>query len=527
MNAVTDTSANAETSQTTTLNKQFKKVKDAAIESENAEGDAGSKLNTALGKLYEFGEQLVGSVNNPDETAFLAFLKSHNVKINAVKRRNPFVALTELAFVGSSPSLRSQRAKVLAFARHTRLPAKDFGKWIGEEGGLKGRLKEAVSFFGGTAQQNNKSERENRLSRSKDYLNQLPSLADFKLPNLADGFAIVLTRIADGQAQAVHVLAHEDEQIEKLEAEIVRFDPAGPARRQLLASLPLGQLWRAVDLIFIATSAKQLGQVRSIALRNTVRANQAVCEVMSVSGARDEATATVLMAGHVGDLPLDECFILYSAVKDEVAGYGFNSAAELFHRAFAEHSNWRLQGTSLIADDLAFPVALLPLAEDHSFRVADDLPATGKTFAIKRAGMDALLAYIDAEATKAKPVRGAKQVRAMPERMEMEDAPGEFRLRSVGSKGDVLIGTSNHALEPELRELAYADLQRVAKAFIAYEADATGYFLDGQTNDACVRFDADIGGDQLTIIIPTRSDEVRNRFRVPLETVVPLQEAAE
>ena len=526
MNALTTASANAGASQTTVLNKRFKKVRDAAIESENAESDAGSKLNNAMGKLYEFGEQLIGPFSNPDEPSLLAFLKDRKVKLNAVKRRNPYVALTELAFTDSSPSLRSQRAKVLAFARHSCVPANDFSKWISEEGGLKGRLKEAVKFFGGTAQANNQAERENRLDRAKDYLNKLPALANFSLPGLDDGFAIVLARIADGQAQAIHVLAHEDHEIEKLKAELVPFDPAGPARRKLLATLPLGQLWRAIDLIFLATAPKQAAQVRSIALRNTVRDNQAVCEVLSVSAARDEATATVIVAGHIGALPLDEYFVLYSAIKTAGDEYGLDGAAELFHQSFAEHANWAVQGTTLVADDLAFPITLQPLADDHSFRVADDLPATSKTFTVDRAGMTALLAYIDAEAIKAKPAKGAKQAYAMDELMEMEDAPGEFRLRSVGSTDDVLIGTSNHTLAPEMCDLAYADLQRVAQALTAYEVDADGYFLDGQTDDACVRFDAEIGSDQLTIIVPTRFGEVRNRFRVPLETAARMQEAA-
>lgn len=517
MNAQTDPSAIAEANPTASLNAQFKKVRNAAIASESAEDVAGYKLNDALSALYEFGENVLGSTTAPDEDTYLLFLKSNDVKINAVKRRNPYVALTQLAFVTSSPSLRSQRAKVLAFARQTCVPVSDFGQWIDEEGGLKGRLKEAVKFFSGTAHTNNERERASRLDRAKDYLNHLPSLADFNIAGLPDGFAIVLARVVDGQAQAVNVLAHETHEIAKLEAAITPFDPAGPARRRLLSTLPLGQLWRAIDAIFLATAPKQQAHVRSIAIRNTLRGIEPICEVLSVSAARDEATAVVEIAGHIGALPLDEYFILYSAVKEKEAGYGFDCAAELFHSAFAEHHNWNLQGTALSADDLSFPITLTQLPPSHSFRVADRLAATAKTFSVTQDGAKALMAYIDAEATKTAPTRGAKQAVSLPELMEMEDANGEFHLRCIGSADDVVIGTTTHALEPEIRDLAYADMLRLAKAMVAYEVDADGCFMDGQTDDACAEFVITLDTDKLTVTIPTRSGEARSRFRVPLE----------
>lgn len=517
MNALTDPSAFSEDAKAQSLNDEFKKVKKLANHFENAEDNAEFALNDALASIYKFGANLLGPIENPDEDTAFLFFKANGVKLNAPKRRNPFIALTELAFEKSSPSLRSQRAKILSFARISCVPAKDFKGWISEDGGLKGRLKEATAFFGGTAHDNNNRERESRLDRAKDYLNNLPSLADFNIANVPDGFAIILARVADGQAQAVNVLAHELHEIAKLEAAIVPFDPSGPARRSLLATLPLGPLWRAVDMIFLATGGKQSGHIRSIAFRNITRNGDPVCEVLSVSAARDEATAIVEITGHVGALPLDQYFVLYSAVKTAEAGYGSEGAAELFHSAFAEHHNWEVQRTKIIADNLPLPINLVALPSTHAFRVADALPSTTKTFSITLDGCKALIAYLDAEAERAKPSRGAKQVLPMAELMEMEDRQGDFCIRSVGSPNEVTIGTTTHVLDPETRDLAYADMQRVARCLAAYEVGASGAFLDGQTHDACLRFEVTVGSDKLAITIPTRSGEARSRFRVPLE----------
>lgn len=514
MNALTDPSVFTE-AKTSAKSNLFEQARLAAAGVEIGEKRSASeieqKLTYAMSLLYEFGENLLGSDDNFQEAAFLDFCSQHGVKINVRKRQKPYIALVEAAFQNSSASSRSQRATVLMYARHEGTAPDALKGWLTakDAGGIKGRLKEAVAHFGSTAAENNQAEREARQDRAREHLRQLPGIGSLHLEGVKEGFAVLIAHVdAEGQATVVKTLYHTDSNPAKLDAILIECDPKGPARHQLLASKPLGRLWRAVDLVTGLTLQKWEGKPRYVSIRNLTIDKKPVCEVMALTSSRNEATARVVLAGHLEGIPADDWVTLDS------------EGAALFLSAFAEHENWRIEGAAIIADGLTGGIPYGPLPDGRTFRVPRDEPATSKTLAITHHGMRDALDFIADQENGHKPsASNTKQYLPMPPLMAVQLDEGQLRLSVLNAPRYAIkhapfavVGTSNHEPEPMDRELAVADVRRLATALTNYEADATGCFVDTEVEDACLRMEADLNGDVLHVNIPMRDGESSNDF---------------
>ncbi len=500
------------------LNTQFKVVQKHADDFHKTEkrhvAEYDTKLSTALVELYAFGEALMGDINDFREDQTLLFFKAHNMKMNVAKRRNPFIALIEMAFGKDSASTRSQRAKVLEYARHQQKKPVEFRAMLASDGGVKGIHEKAVEFFDSTTKKNNDAQKLARLERGRDHLRQLPSLGDFSIGGLPDGFAVFLARVDAGQASIVHVLQHEELRCEPLDATVASFDPEGPARRQVLGSLPLGRLWRGVDLVMSLT--EHMGdQLRHVGIRNLTVNGRTVNELISLSSARNEAIARVRLSEQFVVLPNDDWHLLFSGVQ--------KADADLFRDSFAEYGNWRVSGLTIEADLLATPLAFHPLPDIPTFRIEADLAPTGKDVTLTRDGMRTLLAFIEEQRKGRKPKAGQAVRHSLPELMSIAVESDELRLSFKGAASFsrqntyAAVGTSKHEPAKRKRELAHTMMTRVARAMLDFDFDITGSFLDHDTPDACLQLNADLNGDLLTLTIPTRESEVRNLFTQDLK----------
>jgi len=499
------------------LNVQFKTVRKHADDFQKTEkrhvAEYDSKLSAALVELYAFGDQLMGDIDNYQEDQTLLFFQANAMKMNVAKRRNPFIALIEMAFGKDSASTRSQRAKVLEYARHQQKKPAEFQAMLASDGGIKGIHDEAVKFFDSATKRNNDAQKVARLKRGRDYLQQVPSLGDFSINDVPDGFAVFLARVNDGKASVVHVLQHEMLECDRLDATIATFDPDGTAKRQVLGGLPLGRLWRGVDLVMSLT--EHMGdQLRHVGIRNLTVDGKTVNELVSLSSARNEAIARVLLSEQFVALPNDEWHLLYSGVQ--------KADADLFRDSFAEYENWRVNGLTIEADQLSTPLAFHPLPDIPTFRIEADLAPTGKDMTLSRNGMRSLLAFIEEQRKGRKPKAGQAVRHPLPELMSIAVDNDELRFSFKGAASFsrhntyAAVGTSKHEPAKRKRELAHTMMTRIARAMLDFDFDATGSFLDHDTTDACLRLNGDLGGDLLTITIPTRESEVRNLFTTEL-----------
>lgn len=517
MSANSNAQVSADVDPIEALNTQFKTVQKHAADFQKAEKrhvvEYETKLSTALVELYSFGEALMGDIDNYLEDQTLLFFKTNDIKMNVAKRRNPFIALIEMAFGKDSASTRSQRAKVLEYARHQQKKPAEFQAMLASEGGIKGMHEDAVNFFDSATKRNNDAQKVARLKRGRDHLGQVPSLADFQISDVPDGFAVFLARVNDGKASVVHVLQHEMLECDRLDATVASFDPEGPARRQVLGSLPLGRLWRCVDLLMSLT--EHVGdQLRHVGIRNLTVDGKTVNELVSLSSARNETIARVRLSEQFVVLPNDEWHLLYSGVQ--------KADADLFRDSFAEYENWRVNGLTIIADQLVTPLAFHPLPDIPTFRIEAELAATNKDVTLTRDGMRSLLAFIEEQRKGRKPKAGQAVRHPLPELMSIAVENDELRLSFKGAASFsrkntyAAVGTSKHEPAKRKREFAHTTMTRIARAMLDFEFDATGSFLDHDTTDACLRLHGDLDGDLLTVTIPTRETEVRNLFTTEL-----------
>lgn len=500
------------------LNTQFKAVQKHADDFRKAEkrhvAEYDTKLSTALVELYAFGDQLMGSIDDYQEDQTLLFFKTNGMKMNVAKRRNPFIALMEMSFGKDSASTRSQRAKVLDYARHQKRKPSEFQAMLASQGGVKGIHDKAAQFFDTPAKKNNDAQKAARLERGRDHLRQAPSLGDFQISDVPDGFAVFLARVDAGQVSVVHVLQHEMLACDRLDAIVATFDPEGPARRQVLGSLALGRLWRGVDLVMSLT--EHMGdQLRHIGIRNLTVNGETVNELISLSSARNEAIARVRLSEQFVVLPNDEWHLLYSGVQ--------KADADLFRDSFAKYENWRVNGLTIEADQLSTPLAFHPLPDIPTFRIEADLAPTGKDVTLSRDGMRSLLAFIEEQRKGRKPKAGQAVRHSLPELMSIAVENDELRLSFKGAasfsrhNSHAVVGTSKHEPAKRKRELAHTMMTRIARTMLDFDFDATGSFLDHDTTDACLRLHGDLDGDLLTLTIPTRESEVRNLFTQDLK----------
>jgi len=500
------------------LNTQFKVVQKHADDFHKTEkrhlAEYDTKLSTALVELYAFGSRLMGDITDYQEDQTLLFFKAHDMKMNVAKRRNPFIALMEMAFAKDSASTRSQRAKVLGYARHQQKKPAEFQAMLASEGGIKGIHEQAAQFFESATKKNNDAQKVARLKRGRDHLGQVPSLADFEISDVPDGFAVFLARVDGGKASVVHVLQHEMLECEKLDATVASFDPDGTAKRQVLGGLPLGRLWRGVDLVMSLT--EHMGdQLRHVGIRNLTVDGKTVNELVSLSSARNEAIARVRLSEQFVVLPDEEWRLLYSGVQ--------KADADLFRDSFGEYENWRINGLTIEADQLLTPLAFHPLPDIPTFRIEAELAPTKKDMTLSRDGMRNLLAFIEEQRKGRKPKAGQAVRHSLPELMSIAKDGDELRLSFKGAASFsrrntyAAVGTTDYEPPKRKRELAHTMMTRVARAMLDFDFDVTGSFLDHDTPDACLRLNGDLGGDLLTLTIPTRESEVRNLFTQDLK----------
>lgn len=493
------------------LNDRFKAAQNAAKQFAENEDASPALLKAAMAALFAFGEGLMGTPDDHQHDAVEAFLATHEVKLNAASRRNNYIPLVQLVFDQRSKSLQSQYAKVLQLARHDREPVKTFGTWLGD-GGIKARHKEAVTKFGGTARENNDKERDARIARATAELDKMPALGTAQLTgDYPTGFVTLLAKVDDkGLATILDVAERHLDDIRPM---ILRYDPQGAARKAVLAARPLGRFWRAVDLVMGVTQAKTNSAPRSILITNTMKDDKPVCVVQAVSRAHAYTWACVTTGEHVEGLPVDQPVVLYSGQEQDKATKKviYSGEADLFWTGFAEHDGWRIDGMSIVADALTTPVKLFALPDIHGFRVARVEPSTGKETAISYARLRALQSWIEAQRKVRKSARSVKQRKPFPDTLTMEVEQGNLRVTMTNASQfsdvvakDIEIGTAKPDREFEDRELGLKDVEALIRTINAYEVDLKGYFVDPSGLDTALCLSADVGGDRLEIVIPTR-----------------------
>lgn len=508
----TSTAVNAN-SVTEKLKKEFNSVQAAASAFNISEAKSEALLSDAMLSLFEFGERMMGTPDNYQEDDTLLFLQSMGVKINKSNRTNPYIGLTQKAFGKASASTLSQRAKVLAYARHQRTAPKQFRAWLAQTG-IKGRHKEAVAHFGGTAAHNNEQARDARFEAAKNALNARPVLANFNLTGVPEGFALLLARVeANGDTFVLDVPYHNDQGAERVKAAILPHDPSGSAARSVLISQPLGQLWRATDLIMRLTG----DGLANVMIRNTDDNGAPVCIVQAALGDRYGAWAEVRIAGHVEGIALDQLRLLNASAPAKPKGKDTDAAkvelsyhfeAELFRDEFSKHANWRIDGMTINADGLASGIRLHANSPASAMRIPRKMPDTSKTVTLDREGMASLLTYVAAASSEKE--RGKVAV-AMPEVLCVALDGGKLYLSMPRTQAErACIGSGTHAPDPDKRQLSVAYMKRVTEVLFDLGVDATGCFIDDDITDVALRLRADLDGASLSIIIPTRSDQTVN-----------------
>ncbi|MEG3162978.1 hypothetical protein U1701_00040 [Sphingomonas sp. PB2P19] len=509
------------------LNARFKAAQDAAKEFSENEDASPALLKDAMAALYAFGEDLMGTPDDHQHDAVEDFLATHEVKLNAASRRNNYIPLVQLVFDQRSKSLQSQYAKVLQLARHDREPVKTFGTWLGD-GGIKARHSEAVTMFGGTARENNDKERDARIARATAELDKMPVLGTAQLSgDYPTGFVTLLAKVDDDGLATILDVA--ERHIDSIRPIILRYDPQGAARKAILANRPLGRFWRAVDLVMGITQAKTNGEPRSILITNTMQDDKPVCLVQAVSRAHAYTWASVTIGEHVEGLPLEKSVVLYSSQEQDKTTKKviYSGEADLFWTGFAEHDGWRIDGMSIVADALTTPVKLFALPDIRGFRVARIDPSTGKETAISYASLRSLQAWIEAQRKARKPARSVKQRKPFPDTLTMEVLGGDLRLTMTNASQfskavatNIVLGTAKPDREFEDRELGLKDVEALIRTISAYEVDLEGYFADPSGPDTALYLNADVNGDRLAIVIPTRGGSAVGESCRDLEVAV-------
>lgn len=458
---------------------QFDTIKTAASAFEHNEGETENLLHIALGKIFEFGENI-----RQDPQAFESFLSDHEKAFSKVTKSNPYNAFVDLAFSDKrSKSWRSQMSNVLALAADT-IGDQQFSDWLVSNGGVSGCYALAVQHFARPVTAKAQKLRSIRLTAISEELKGKP-IVKTALPGvrLADGFHRSMLFSQDGQTFLVDIREEDnDATIEKylLEAIGDRAVTTHP-----LADKPLFSLYRAIDLISGTCKISSSAQLQCIAIWNEDAENGAVTKLRFLSDAYSFTHATVTLANALTELNGKAQFIL-----DLVE-------ADIFRQKFQEDTTWTIRkdndGLNL-ADNAKSPtrLTLLPVSDyaDKKLRQGRKLGLRTRHFMMSLDAMQrdrknlsiAMTLLQKANAKKTTPISKPKRFQWVFNGKHIE-LGFEQTSGMMNTNYPSVAFKSTTATLPQ-NELMLADAEAVWNSFVAYGEDIGGYIAHGEVEDA-------------------------------------------
>jgi hypothetical protein len=462
-----------------------------------SEGKTSDLLLEALADLYSFGQELLDKASEKGRNLVRDFFDKKKQPWNKVAQNHPYSALTKLAFGDRSPSSVSQYATVLRYARALKTKPQDFRAWLVAGGGIAGTLAKAVEYFGSTQHQQNSQAKISRLARAETKLMALPHSQPVQLPQgvtADEGFVVLLARVdANNQATIVTLL---DQGATALEPILLRFDGNKMTRMSLLAAKPLGNLFRAIDVILGITLDKPQGKPRSIFICNELHAGKPVCSITAVSEAYQFVGACAVLEGHLQGLGPDEGYLLS------------DTDARTFHSLFEQHECWQITDDTLTAAKLEAKIQLGKPAANQDYRagIVDYLHA--KPLSVPQESLVGIKAYLDGRrADNARFNKSRSQNVPFPSELALAIRNGDLSVRLAAEKGEAATKTALGSASPDRplaeRPLAVADMERLIDTLIPYETDLIGGFIDNDgVEDAAICLELAVGADKMTITLP-------------------------
>ena len=502
--------ANSLQGQVDQLTKRFIGVRKSGSVFEGQERRTRDYLFTALADVYDFGEAVYNIKPQPGTSIFRTFfaeMTKQNPKLpvayNAKCQENPYIGLVKLAFSGSSASSQSQYATVLEYAHHEGKKPADLIAWLEEKddqdrSGIERRRSEALEAKGSRQRGRNNQARKDKLANATTKLNAMPASAAVALPAglvAPEGFAIVLAKIdAANNASIVEIV---ESAAEKVDPVLLRLVAPKPVDR---SDEPLHSLIRAVDLIISTTPAKP-GKPRDLLVRNTLSHDLPRAVVQAISETYSFPGAVMDIEGHIPGLPIDDAFVLTA-----------DDAALLISLADS-YRGWTVDETGRItADQLANPIQMTKLANAGNYRVANPGKSQDKPIEIKPDTAAQVVAYLDRErSAHTEKMKKAKQKQPFPPCIDLQIDGNFLTAKLATSIISVTIADTSAEAELDERTLGVQDLASLMSTLKEHEAQAEGWLLDNQVDDAGIVVEAWFDNDNLRVVLPTKTGNAYNQ----------------
>lgn len=472
----------------------FRAAEQAARAFEEQHAHSTALLHSALFQLYELGEALRAQPNEPGRSLIEEFIVSRGASWNLPTRRNPYIALTNLAFRQSASS-RSQYAAVLAFASDSRVKPAHLTVWL-QEGGVKGRYAQAVAHFSTPRKQRISQERASRLDAAKQSLLERKHSKAVALPDgvrADEGFVTLIAKVSEGKAAIIDVLDAGEE----LDPILLRYAPPKASGKSALAENSMFRLYRAIDLVHGSTPDEPDSSPRDILLINSYDREQPVCRVEAVSEAYTYAWAGMRLSDHLDGLPPHIPFILNA------------DDAVFFKREFENHDDWSVGGDlpRINAEGLSTPIVLNALLEPAAYRVGQPASGTEKRVSAAHEHQQFVLQFLagrraDHDRQKAK----GKEKLNFPSEFNLRLEAGELKLQwPVAESLMTSLGSSSPDRDLSERTLVIKDVERLLRAITPYETTLDGTFVDIEVEDAALCLQAHFDADVFTVVLPTKA----------------------
>ncbi|MES2120498.1 MAG: hypothetical protein V4513_07985 [Pseudomonadota bacterium] len=475
----------------------FQNVQLAALDYQQHQGRSNDLLHTALEWLYGFGEMLQTQASEPARSLIEEFVKEAGLSWNRPTRRNPYIALVKHAFKQSDSS-HSQYATVLAYASKTEVKPSAFKAWLHEGGGIKKLYPLAADHAGSARRQRNSQERASRLKIAREVLSARDHSPPTALPagvSAPEGFALVLAKVTgDGKAAIIDVI---DATQDGLDPVLLRYAPS-KAAAPVLAAEPLGNLYRAIDLVVGCTDDTTDGHVRHVMVINSSHRSQRVCRIEAISEAYTYAWAGMMLSGHLDGLPTGIPFIL--TCED----------AAFFRGEFSNHTGWTMSAADqprIEASGLRSPITLRSFERTTRYRISHPPTAHEKPFTATHSDQLTVQQFLRD--------RRADHDRLNGKSKEKQFFPSALKIQLRGGKLEIALpkvpnlvapfGTSSPDRDLSHLELNMGDVERVLSALAPYETTVEGSFVDLEVEDAGLCFQTHFDDDLLTVILPTKS----------------------
>lgn len=484
--------ANSLTGQIDQLEAQFKAVSKSADTFKVHQVKSTALLIDALQSVFEFGEGLLTIPSPPGPSIISEFFRRKQEPYNSRTQKNVYIGLAKMAFSDASDSSRSQYSTVLNYANYEGIKPRDFKAWLTKLGGIEKCRSAALDALSSNQRKQNANVKQTRLQLAVTELSSRPSSDVVALPSgveVPEGFAIMLVKV-DGQNNASIVQVVESDS-SKVDPVLVKLssEPAPQA-----AVTDMDRFYRAINLILQTTPAKPSDKPRDISIFNATLRGKPVSLIEAVSEAYSFPGATMKLVGNVGTLPNLQRFILSA---DDAAR---------FVGEYEQHEKWTLDEVGrLTADELAQPIQLHTLPDDHKYRVADTTMNTSKQLHTTADDLKALVSYIDFERDdNAKKNKGRAEKKPFPKMLELSIGNSRLDLRLTNSLRHAGFAATSIEEVAEDRTFGVTEVEQLAKTLAMHDVDAQGCLLNNEVDDAGLLLEAYFDDDILIVVLPTR-----------------------